>query len=307
MEMKLALGPIPYYWPRAAVFEFYRSSALAAVDVVYLGEIVCSRRHEMRFADWLEIAGALAAAGKEVVLSTQILVESETDLRIVRRIVRNASYRVEANDMAAIRLLGDASNFVAGAHLNIYNGRSLRFFARLGARRWVAPVEVSGAALTEIMRADAAAVETEVFVYGRLPLAHSARCFTARRHNLQKDACGFSCIDHPQGLPLATMEGEPFLVLNGTQTQSARICNLAKALPEMARMGVGVVRVAPQPTHMAAITGLVKRALGDPDAAETVAAELAALAPAPVCDGYWYGAAGLEQALQASAAGGSAG
>ena len=63
MTMKLALGPLLYYWPRNAVLEFYAGVAAAPVDVVYLGETVCSRRHELRLPDWLEIAAMLADAG----------------------------------------------------------------------------------------------------------------------------------------------------------------------------------------------------------------------------------------------------
>ncbi len=69
-------------------------------------------------------------------------------------------------------------------------------------------------------------METEVFAHGRLPLAYSARCFTARRFNLQKDTCEFRCIDFPDGLTLKTREGEAFLTLNGIQTQSAKIYHL---------------------------------------------------------------------------------
>ena len=39
-----------------AVFDFYADVAAAPVDVVYLGETVCPRRHELRWPDWLESA-----------------------------------------------------------------------------------------------------------------------------------------------------------------------------------------------------------------------------------------------------------
>ena len=74
--LKLSLGPLLYYWQRDVTFDFYDAIAATAVDVIYLGETVCSRRHELRLADWLDIAKRLRAAGKEVVLSTQVLLES---------------------------------------------------------------------------------------------------------------------------------------------------------------------------------------------------------------------------------------
>ena len=39
--MKLALGPLLYYWPRQATLAFYADMAEAPVDTVYLGETVC--------------------------------------------------------------------------------------------------------------------------------------------------------------------------------------------------------------------------------------------------------------------------
>ena len=77
--MKLSLGPILYYWTQEKVQKFYEEIAAAPVDIVYLGETVCSRRHIMRLPDWLEVAKMLAAAGKQVVLSSQALIESESD------------------------------------------------------------------------------------------------------------------------------------------------------------------------------------------------------------------------------------
>ena len=89
--MKLALGPLLYYWPHQSVLDFYADMVEAPVDSVYLGETVCSRRHELRLEDWLEVGKVLAAAGKEVVMSTQGLIESESDLKVLRRIVRQSA------------------------------------------------------------------------------------------------------------------------------------------------------------------------------------------------------------------------
>ncbi|HEY8886873.1 MAG TPA: U32 family peptidase, partial [Gallionella sp.] len=175
--MKLALGPVLYYWQRDALFEFYERIEEAPVDIVYLGETVCSKRHNFRLEDWLEVAKKLAASGKQVVLSTQALIESESDLKTLRRLAENGIYTVEANDMAAVRLLS-GQQFVAGPHINTYNPQTLALLAELGAQRWVIPVEMSRQMLTGMLAGKPQGMETEVFAYGRLPLAFSARCFT---------------------------------------------------------------------------------------------------------------------------------
>ena len=84
--MKLALGPLLYYWPRETVLGFYEAVAKSPVDIVYLGETVCSRRRELRLADWLSVAAMLKEAGKEVILSTQVLIESGSDVTILHKI-----------------------------------------------------------------------------------------------------------------------------------------------------------------------------------------------------------------------------
>lgn len=224
-RMKISLAPIQYYWPRAAVFAFYEALADSALDIVHLGEAVCARRHELRPADWLALAEILSAAGKQVVLSTQVLIESNADLAILRRICANGRYPVEANDMGALACM-EGRPFVAGPHLNLYNAPSLAIAAQAGAVRWVAPLEMPRATLQAVLAERLPGLETEVFVHGRMPLAFSARCFTARHRNLPKDDCRFSCIEHPDGLLLTTRERQPFLVLNGIQTQSALVCNL---------------------------------------------------------------------------------
>ena len=87
--MKLALGPILYYWPRDRVLDFYAQVAQWPLDIVYLGEAVCGRRHELRLPDWLDVGERLQQAGKEVVLASQPLIESESDLKLLRRLVGN--------------------------------------------------------------------------------------------------------------------------------------------------------------------------------------------------------------------------
>ena len=88
-------------------------------------------------------------------------------------------------------------------------------------------------------------IATEAWAFGRLPLAFSARCFTARHHRLGKDDCGYPCLSDPDGLLLASTEGQPFLVLNGTQTQSASVQNLIGEAAALRSAGVTRLRLSP--------------------------------------------------------------
>lgn len=292
--MKLALGPILYYWQRETLFDFYEQIADTPVDIVYLGETVCSKRHNFRPDDWLEVAQKLANSGKEVVLSTQALIESESDLKTLRRLTDNRKFAVETNDMGAVRLMS-GKPFVVGPHINTYNTHTLALLAELGAKRWVIPVEMSRSMLTDMLAEKPQGMETEVFAYGRLPLAFSARCFTARHYNLPKDDCQFRCLDHAYGLTLKTREGQPFLALNGIQTQSSSIYNLIAELENMQQTGVDIVRISPQPFHTDKILTLFNERLkGNLPAADAVQ-KMEHLMPDEACNGYWHANAGIRQ------------
>jgi collagenase-like PrtC family protease len=292
--MKLALGPVLYYWDRDTMFGFYEQMAESPADIIYLGETVCSRRHLLRLQDYLDMAERLAAAGKEVVLATQTLIESENDVKTLRRIAGNGNFRVEANDMGAVRLLANKMPFVAGSSLNVFNPQTLDLLATLGATRWVAPVEMSREALAALNDSRETNPETEIFAYGRLPLAFSARCFTARRHNLQKDDCQFKCFDYADGLMLKTREGQPFLNLNGIQTQSALVHNLIGELDTLQDAGVDVVRISPQAQHSGEIVRLFRECMEQRLAPAQALAQVEGLMPAASCNGYWHGKPGLD-------------
>ncbi|MEI6801933.1 MAG: U32 family peptidase [Burkholderiales bacterium] len=295
--MKIALGPLLYYWPRQTTFDFYEAMAQTSVDTVYLGETVCSRRHELRLADWLQIAALLRARGKDVVLSTQTLLESGAEVGTMHKIAANGDYLVEANDMGAVQSLTGKVPFVAGPHLNIYNVPTLQWMAGLGASRWVMPLEMKQSDLA-VMQAGRSTLQTEVFAYGRMPLAFSARCFTARHCNLPKDDCQFSCLAHPDGLMMKTRESEEFLVLNGTQTQSARVYNLIGAVGSMQALGVDVVRLSPQSQNMAQVVALFRATIDGALTPAQAVERITPLMPAQGCNGYWHGQPGLDLVAQ---------
>lgn len=285
--MQLALGPVQYYWNRTDINQFYESMLSTPLDILYLGEVVCGKRHQLRAADWLELARTLAeVSDKQVVLSTLTLLESNADLNWVRKICENGKLLVEANDMAAVQLLAEARlPFACGPAVNIYNQQALSHLMSLGMVRWTAPVEMSGRQLGEVLIACDSKPEVELFAYGHMPLAYSARCFTARHLGLDKDNCAYRCMEYPDGLPLASQEGEKLFVINGIQTLSGEPVNLLRHYPQLCELGINILRLSPQWQRMEQIVDAFDRARCDDLDTELLSAGV---------DGYWRGRSGLE-------------
>ncbi len=295
-QMKLSLGPISYFWTKEKTLEFYEQVAKSPVDIVYLGEVICSKRAIIRFSDWMEIGEQLAAAGKEVVMSTMTLLEAESELKMMRRICENGKFLVEANDIGAIQLMKGLP-FVTGPSVNIYNQRTLARLAKVGLCRWVFPVELSEETFADMQEERPEGVESELFAYGRLPLAYSARCFTARAHNLPKDDCDYKCGEYPDGMTLSAQDETRFLSLNGIQTQSAHTFNVLAELDELRSLGVDILRISPQSEHTLEVIEAFHNAIQGKEPAEEAAARLNANMPTGPCDGYWHGKPGIADSV----------
>ncbi|MBS3798037.1 MULTISPECIES: U32 family peptidase [unclassified Pseudoalteromonas] len=289
--MKYALGPLLYYWPKEKVEAFYEQAAESSADIIYLGETVCSKRREMKLRDWLRIANNLKAAGKEVCLSSLALLETPSDLFMLRRYCDESGFTVEANDLAAVNQLEqNRVPFVIGPAINCYNAETVRLLFKKGMRRWVMPVEMSRTWLKEIRTSPLLSdingqLEVEVFAYGHLPLAYSSRCFTARSENRHKDQCNLCCIEYPNGRVVNTQDNKEIFVLNGLQTQSGLKYNL---INEQVTMGglVDIVRLSPESEQTLV---MLDRFRTNEDGTYPMA-----LNTDKECNGYWFKIAGMD-------------
>lgn len=254
MNAVLTMGPLLYHWPAEDWRDFYfRIADEAPVASVCLGEIICPKRAPFTAPHYQAVVERLRAGGKEVVHSTPILVTDERDLALLSDAIDLDDGLVEANDVAALALLSGRPH-VIGPYINAYNEATLAWFASEGAIRATVPVELTSASIARL--AERQAMEIEVQVFGRWPLAISARCYHARAYGRSKDSCLYACGEDPDGFKVDTLDDEPFLAVNGVQTLSSSYGCLLRELDKLKEFGVRRFRLLPQRIDMVAVTRL---------------------------------------------------
>lgn len=290
-QPRLTLGPVLFNWKPEHLRDFYfRIADEADVDTVCVGEVVCSKRSPFFTPHLPEVIARLAAAGKEVVLSSLALIMNERELREARELADSDGWLVEANDISVASLMG-GKPFAVGPLVNVYNEGTLAYLESIGAVRACLPAELPAEVIATL--AKSAQCEIEVQAFGRLPLAISARCYHARSRNLAKDGCQYVCAEDADGMAVDTLDDEPFLAVNGTQTMSYHYLSLLAELNGLRAAGVRRFRLWPQAVDMVAVAALFRQALAGTIAPEDAAGRLAELCPrAEFANGYIHGREG---------------
>ncbi|AYG63881.1 U32 family peptidase (plasmid) [Rhizobium jaguaris] len=288
----LTLGPVPYLWEEERWRDFYfRIADEAPLDVVVLGETVCSKRLHFTEAAIGEVIERLEASGKLVQLSTLALVTLERELQYQKEVASSTSHMVEANDLSALHLLRGRPHAV-GPLVNVYNASTAKFLAKNGATTICLPPELPATSVQVITR-ECRDIQYELFAFGRLPLAMSARCAHARSKGKIKDNCQFVCGQDPDGLVVSTLAKKPFLTLNGVQTMSFTCQAILPDRDQLAALGVNSLRLSPQTCDMVSVARLFRSLISGQIGGDEAAEALRRIYPdVPLSNGFHHQQAG---------------
>ncbi|WP_022720954.1 U32 family peptidase [Rhodopseudomonas sp. B29] len=285
--MQLTLGPVLFNWNAELWRDFYfRIADEAPVDSVVVGEVVCSKRSPFFEPHLPEVIERLAAAGKKVLMGSLVLMSLPRERKAMEGLAADGGFMMEVNDLTCLRMVGDRPHAI-GPFVNIYNEATAGYFASRGATRICLPPELPLSAIRTIARAYPE-VTFEVFAFGRVPLAISARCYHARLNKLSKDNCKFVCEQDPDGLAVTTLDDEPFLAMNGVQTLSYTCASLLGDIDKLKDAGAGSLRLSPQQCDMVAVSTLFRDVLDGKVGAAEGAQKLDALYPLKKSNGFLY-------------------
>jgi collagenase-like PrtC family protease len=299
---ELTLGPVLFNWQPETWRDFYfRIADEAPVSTVYLGEAICSKRAPLFGKHLQTVAARLEAAGKTVVLATLAQVFLPADRKLVGDIASQGDRMVEVNDASALYHLGKRPHHI-GPFMNVYNERTVAALVRSGARNFCLPVEMPARAIRALIQASKGLDATfEVMVFGRMPLALSARCYHARVHGRTRDSCRYVCENDTDGMLLKTLEGRPFLAVNGIQTLSYECLSLAGEVAALSAMGVTRFRLSPQNCDMVAVASVFHNLLERHISAGEAEAMLDEITlPMPFANGFYHRLPGHRRAVAAA-------
>ncbi|WP_223218141.1 ubiquinone anaerobic biosynthesis protein UbiV [Rhizobium wenxiniae] len=287
-KTSLTLGPVYYLWNAEKWRDFhFRIADEAPVDRVVIGETVCSKRQHFIEPHLAEVVERLESAGKTVILSTLALVTLNRESKQIREMAEVSEHLMEANDLSALAILKDKPHTI-GPLVNVYNAPTARLLAGRGAKRICLPPELPFSSVKEIA-AEFPDIDFEVFAFGRMPLAISARCAHARSKGKIKDNCQFVCGEDPDGLPVRTLDRQSFLALNGVQTVSHACQSLLGELDHLVKAGVRSFRLSPQDCDMVEVAKLHRAVLDETVDADAGVAKLRQLyAAAPLANGFHH-------------------
>lgn len=290
----VTLGPVLFNWPAERWRDFYfRIADEAPLATVYVGEAVCSKRAPLFVPHVEAVVTRLQAAGKTVVFSTLAQVAADKDRQLVQNVCATDDSLVEANDAAALYRLRGVPHHI-GPFVNTYNERAIAVLVGNGATNICLPPELPSTAMQHLSAA-AAGTSLEVLIFGRTPLALSARCYHARAHGRTKDNCQFVCEDDPDGLEIRTLVGQPFLVINGIQTLSREFLCLVREIPALAAMGISRFRLSPHSCDMVAVARILQSIVDEAIDTDEAVARLGSLQlPSPFCNGFYHARPGYE-------------
>ncbi len=294
--MQLTLGPILFNWQPEIWRDFYfRIADEAPVDTVVVGEVVCSKRLPF-FADHMpNVIDRLTSAGKRVILGSLILVSLPRERWQMAELAKAEDATIEANDLSCLAPLVGRPHAI-GPFVNIYNEATAAYFAERGATRICLPLELPMSSLATIAAA-VPDVIIEVFAFGKVPLAISARCYHARIHKLSKDTCRFVCEQDLDGLEVRTLDGDGFLSVNGVQSLSHTCASLLSDLQGLAEAGVRALRLSPQQCDMVDVARVFRDVLDGHRDAEDGGRALGLLYPGvPFSNGFLHGIHGAGRA-----------
>lgn len=290
MKPQLTIGPVQFHWPVPQWKDFYyRIADEAPVDVVYIGEVICSKRAPFYEPLYAEVSEYLQKSGKKVVFSTLAEVMIKHDRKMIAGMTSIENIPVEANDASALYYLSNKPHTI-GPFMNVYNENTLTFLALNGADHICLPTELPEAALAILSkRANQLGVSTEVQIYGRIPLALSARCYHARAHGRVKDNCQFVCENDADGMELKTLKGQPFLAINGIATMSHTCLNLAQEIESLIGMGITHYRLSPHNHNMVEVAKLFRELLDNNADPLAITEKLKELRPdIPFSNGFFH-------------------